>query len=136
MPHVAGLKWHKACGVAKSRSLVSNAAYTRCLLPAQERERERGSFYYTVRGGGAAANCSDNCTFEARKNCQTCPAAVADFAALININCMHNNNSTNMLLPCLCISTAVLITHVERGGERERERASAGARWHVYTCIN
>lgn len=138
-----------AFGVGKSRSRVSNAYYLRvhysklrapspspspssllCRFAMQMSTKlgERGNFpltccvwvRYCGRRLGTAANCCDNCTFEARKNCQTFSAA--DFAVLININCMHsnsnsyknNNKNTNMLLPCLCISSAVLTTCIQR----------------------
>lgn len=138
-----------AFGVGKSRSRVSNAYYLRVhysklrapspspspstllrrfAMQMSTKLRERGNFRLTCyvwvrycgRRLGTAANCCDNCTFEARKNCQTFSAA--DFAALININCMHSNSNsynnknknTNMLLPCLCISSAVLTTCTQR----------------------
>lgn len=140
-----------AFGVGKSRSRVSNAYYLRVhysklrapspspspstllrrfAMQMSTKLRERGNFpltccvwvRYCGRRLGTAANCCDNCTFEARKNCQTFSAA--DFAVLININCMHSNSNsyknnnknknTNMLLPCLCISSAVLTTCIQR----------------------
>lgn len=137
-----------AFGVGKSRSRVSNAYYlrvhysklrapspspspspSRFAMQMSTKPGERGTFpqtccvwvRYSGRQLGTAANYCDNCTFEARKNCQTFSAA--DFAVLININCMHSNNynninnknkNTNMLLPCLCISSAVLTTCTQR----------------------
>lgn len=80
----------------------------------------------------------DNCTFVARKNYQSCAAlphpalacAIAASAVLININCMHSSN-TNMLLPCLCNSSAVLTTSRERQREKERVSERAGTSTHA-----